>query len=219
MAQIKLKGTHQQLEQSLNKYLSKYTKKAFRTTVNDMAPIIKKFLIEQVTNCSEFKRLVAEEQDLYGAFGTTELAEVISQIPQEMEKDIVLIPKFSGGRLLGSITFKVINKNYEKYLEIPGASYVSAKSGSLIEWLKWILIDGDVRIDEWHILMGTNLKGSRTGVALMKKGGYWVLPDPFTGDNENNNFITRAITVDPERLNRSIINRFYKELQNAINVL
>lgn len=223
MAQVKILDDQNKLTQKLNKYLLPFIHLAFKNIVEEMSPQIKTLVIEQLLNSSHFNALLTEQEALYGAFGTIHLKEVMSEIPKLLESDIKLTTQVvNTNSVLGNIRVKILDKSYKRYLDIPEASYVSynkrRKTAHLIEWLKWLLIEGDLRIDEWHIIFGNDLKGSRTGIALMKKGGHWILPEPFVGDNINDNFLSRAVlSIDPEQLFKDMSNKFYRELQNAIN--
>mgnify|MGYP003646261604 FL=1 len=66
--------------------------------------------------------------------------------------------------------------------------------GTPLEWLKWLLLEGDRVIVANYRFEPSNKGTSRTGEGIMIKtrGGGWNVPPQFAGV-DNDNFATRAL--------------------------
>ena len=97
----------------------------------------------------------------------------------------------AGGSPLLTINIGVLTQGYGDVLSLPSSVYQSA-GGEMIEWLRWLLLEGDKTISDYFFLPGNRSK-SRTGLGIMvRKGGReWSIPPEFRG-TETDNFATRA---------------------------
>ena len=98
----------------------------------------------------------------------------------------------AGGSPLLTINIGVLTQGYGDVLSLPSSVYQSA-GGEMIEWLRWLLLEGDKTIVDYFFLPGNRSK-SRTGLGIMvRKGGRkWSIPPEFRG-TETDNFATRAL--------------------------
>jgi len=104
----------------------------------------------------------------------------------------------------GSLTIKAVKTDWESYLSLPGAQYISKPSNATIPVLAWMLIDPTIDIGQaaYQIVFegspGFNVKVSRSGRAIMKSleslggGGGYVLPS-IISKSGGENFIEFAI--------------------------
>lgn len=111
---------------------------------------------------------------------------------------------YSRGNITGGLTLAAFEDDFQKILSMPAASYVSYNSGGQgtdIDWLKWMLTEGDrIIIQDYSIRYGNYTSpvfNSRTGKALMVAHRYtgikfWRMPPQYSGTMDNN-WITRAI--------------------------
>ena len=106
---------------------------------------------------------------------------------------------YSGAKKAGpllAIQVGILRQGYGDVLSLPESSYesVGARGVFLIEWLKWLLLEGDKTIVDYTFLPG-NRRGSRTGLGIMVQitGRKWSIPPQFRG-TENDNFATRALS-------------------------
>ena len=94
------------------------------------------------------------------------------------------------------IQIRAIREDYSDVLSLPESSYesVTARGMFVIDWLRWLLLEGDKTIVNYSFLPG-NLRGSRTGLGIMvrKQGRRWSIPPQFRG-TEQDNFATRALS-------------------------
>ena len=95
---------------------------------------------------------------------------------------------------------------------MPDSSHVS-DNGHIIEWLRWLLLEGDKTIANYFFLPGRRSK-SRTGRGIMvqKEGRVWSIPPQFRG-TATDNFATRALENLDKALDRIVrveINKVFK---------
>jgi len=106
----------------------------------------------------------------------------------------------AGGSPLLTISIGILSQGYGDVLSLPASAYQSA-NGEMIEWLRWLLLEGDKTIVDYFFLPGRRTK-SRTGLGIMvRKGGReWSIPPEFRG-TETDNFATRALEHLDKALN------------------
>ena len=109
----------------------------------------------------------------------------------------------AGGSPLLTINIGILTQGYGDVLSLPSSVYQSA-GGEMIEWLRWLLLEGDKTIVDYFFLPGNRSK-SRTGLGIMvRKGGRrWSIPPEFRG-TETDNFATRALENLDKALDRIV---------------
>lgn len=118
-----------------------------------------------------------------------------------------------GSKLVGGFSLDLIRSDYSDILNLPSATVTDAISGSVIPWLKWLLLDGSkILVRNYVVQLGPNPR-SRTGNAIMTSAAKqnWRIPAQFAG-TANNNWITRAI----ERLDKSLLDHIEQQLETRI---
>ena len=102
--------------------------------------------------------------------------------------------KLKEGPLL-TINIKILRQDYSDVLLLPESAYdsVGPRGTFIIEWLRWLLLEGDKTIANYFFMPG-NMRQSRTrlGIMVNKQGGRWSVPPQFRG-TEKDNFVTRAL--------------------------
>ena len=126
--------------------------------------------------------------------------------------DNVHVSTKAGGSPLLTISIGVLSQGYADVLSLPASVYQS-DNGEMIEWLRWLLVEGDKTIMDYFFLPGRRTK-SRTGLGIMvRKGGReWSIPPEFRG-TETDNFATRALESLDKALDtivESEINKVFK---------
>lgn len=107
-------------------------------------------------------------------------------------------------RLSGSIKATAIIADYSDVTGMSEATYDTAK-GTTIEWLDWLLLQGDRRIiiDYGIKVDGTNLSRTGLGKIMFKgTGKSWGVPPEFAG-TARDNFVTRAIAASQAEIERA----------------
>lgn len=112
--------------------------------------------------------------------------------------------KTTGSGFSGGVKLQMVKSDFSDLLNLGSASFVS-ENGSQINWLEWLLIEGDsVIISDYDFILGPS-KYSRTGMGIMRSmsGGSWRVPPEYAG-TANNNWITRAIEAASQSIQKEI---------------
>ena len=120
--------------------------------------------------------------------------------------------RISTSGVKGRLQVKFIDDQWEQVITSEG-KFVSEPSGSEIEWLRWLLKEGDkIIVRNWDFVLGGR-QFSRTGEGLMRENisRGWRVPPGHSG-TPRNNFVTRAID---ENFNK-VVAMVEKELFKAL---
>jgi hypothetical protein len=112
------------------------------------------------------------------------------------------------------INIGILEKSHQHLLNLPEAyfKYSSAKGSGVLQWLRWILLEGGNTVVDGYEVNYTNSRFSRTGGALMNKGSFFQVPDNLQGV-AGDNILTRAIqniNADLEKLVKQVLNNSIK---------
>lgn len=144
-----------------------------------------------LTNTDTYRSLVSGE--LAAHFGFIKGESVLRPILNTFVESIhYRFDPFSQNK--GSFSFLGILDDYSDVFSLDSA-YIKGKNKPGITtqyplpWLNWLLLQGDaILVKDYHIEIG-GLK-SRSGEAIMVRGGNWKIPSGF-GGTAANNWITR----------------------------
>jgi len=133
---------------------------------------------------------------LEGEFGLRDGAARISEII-DLWVDSISVKFEAGAGSLGGISIGIFREGWSEVLSSTAAAFtVSNKKGKSVtlDWLRWLLIEGDAIIVANYQFDPSEEKSSRTGEGIMvrRKGGGWRVPSQFAG-TDNDNFATRAL--------------------------
>lgn len=115
---------------------------------------------------------------------------ILNTIIQSVQVEIKNI-QVRGSGFTGGLTINAVRSGYVDLLSLPESSFLTEK-GVQLDWLEWLLLEGNDVIIADYRFRRINTPRSRTGGGLMIKGGDWSVPSRFSG-TVRNNFITRAI--------------------------
>ena len=120
-----------------------------------------------------------------------------------------IIPsKISNGQISSGVVVEMIPSGFSDLLSLEASVLVTEK-GAELNWLDWLLIQGDTAIvGEYRFALGSS-PYSRTGMGLMIGGsGFsWRVPPEYAG-NITNNWITRAIDQSQTAIESEIASFF-----------
>jgi len=172
---------------------------------------VKKIIADGMRSTDHYGSLISDRGQLRVEFGILDNKKAVEDIIQAVQSSIqldVIPPK---GTSLGGIFIGAYRDNFSDALSAQGAQYISVNSAgtsTLIEWLKWLLFEGDVIIIADYGVFGHAKKGSRTGSHIMvktkKEAGKlqpWRVPPAFAG-TVNHNWITDAAKFSAEKITR-----------------
>lgn len=101
--------------------------------------------------------------------------------------------KYEKNGELGVIKIGMIRSDYSDVLSLPEASYsyASSNTSGIIEWLRWLLLEGtSIIVSQYDF--EASIQG-RTGLGIMvRSGGGWQVPPQHAG-TATDNFATRSL--------------------------
>lgn len=187
--------------EALLKDVDNYLSKIYNAMRSKIPPII----IESIKNQPEYNSLISGS--LKGEFGISDPENRLSQILSVIQSGSIVTKnptKISTRGISGGIQLQMVKADFSDLLTLGSASFVTEK-GTQLNWLQWLLIEGDsIIIDEYAYNPGSNPR-SRTGMGVMRKanGAFWRVPPEFAG-NIKNNWITRAIDSASSLINQEL---------------
>lgn len=179
-------------------------KKTIRRAANTNLPALKQVLKRAVYQQPEYDSL--RHGDLQAELGIADATTKLEQIIDKWLTNLVVSVdmRISQKTLKGVFSIKLVNNNYADIISMGTYTSINAAGqATVIPWLQWLLLDGNVTIVGYRFGVrpsGIIQKYSRTKRGLMFKqtSGRWTMPARFTGTLKDN-FLTRAITsVQPE---------------------
>lgn len=191
---VKLTESNNVIAQNMLKALLPEINTYFNTISQNMKQNISNIVVSYIKAQPEYESLISGK--LKAEFGLPDASSRLSTILNQIESGAMVQTKplsISGGKLRGSIKLQMIQKDFGDLLSLGDATFTTEK-GSSLEWLKWLLVEGDnIIISEYYFIAGP-YSTSRTGMGIMHgfQGGSWRVPPEYAG-NINNNWITRAI--------------------------
>jgi hypothetical protein len=161
---------------------------------NQIKNLIPTTIINSIMNQPEYASLLSGQ--LKAEFGLPDSDSRLSQILSTIQDSSNIVRKqtsITGGKISSGIRFQMIKSDFEDLVNLGAASFTTEK-GSNLNWLKWLLTEGDsVIISDYQFIAGS-YASSRTGMGIMRSfgGAFWRVPPEFAGTIRNN-WITRAI--------------------------
>jgi len=169
--------------------------KDIRNTIYKYIPVIQKSINVQLEDII-FKRLFSGVPNIVGR----DRAEIgVPDINERLQSIIrVASQSFEVSVKKGNILFielRIIQDDYSDLLSLPEAvfSYISVNGSGVLDWLRWLLLEGTNPIVIGFDFTPTASRFSRTGDGLMRPlNSSWSVPNNIAG-TANDNMITRAL--------------------------
>ncbi len=134
------------------------------------------------------------------------LASIIRVASQSIEV------KVNRGKIL-KIDIGILRQDYSDLLSLPESvfTYTSARGSGILEWLRWLLIEGNGVIVGGLEFSPIPSAFSRTSGGVMTAGSGWSVPSNLAGSSQNN-ILTRAL----QNIEKDIETIIKQELQRII---
>ena len=177
----------------------------FNNITNKMKQNIPDIVINNIINQPEYSAL--SSGNLQYELGITNPAARLSEILDTIRSGTLVNikpPKIISNKISAGIKLQMIQKDFSDLLSLGSSSFISEK-GSQIDWLRWLLLEGDsVIISDYNFILGAN-DASRTGGGIMRQtsGGSWRVPPEYAG-NISNNWITRGLDSATSQIDQFI---------------
>jgi len=215
---VKLAQSNSVLREAILTALEEDVDKTLIRTVISIKPKIKEILKNGIINSPTWQSLMGNssiQNDLQAHFGLrpSEVHGKLNSILDTWLSGVNIKYNSTLGKysISAKLSITAIQGNLQDVLSLDAAKVITNKGKSL-EWLKWLMVEGDKVeiVKNFHIKM-IESKRSRSGKALMIKGGRWSVPSIFAGTLEKN-FITQLI----DKLEDVIINTIQEEFISNI---
>lgn len=188
-----------QLEQNFlanaQKAVTNEVKKAIRKSLpkiqKTMTKALRLLVRQRLVNTPEYQSIVGGT--LRGELGLPDGQRRITTIIEQWIDNIGVNVSTRAGAFLGSLSIHMIDSDYSDVLGLPEAELrYTNKAGQTkeLQWLKWLLLEGDrVIVSDFDFAPS---RQGRTGLGIMvKRRGGWKVPSQFAGTSRDN-FVTRA---------------------------
>ena len=206
---IELLETDAKIVSNIRRELVKTLRRAFNNAARGIENRVKAVVRIAIESQPEYQELFGGklQEELGLPDPDTQVREVVNQWIRNISLKVQQ-PAISSLGIRGKISLEMIRSDWQDVLSLPAAVYVT-ENDQVIEWLRWLLIEGDRAIVRDYVI-GRNPRRSRTGlgsIMIKKQGGNWRVPPEFAGV-ENNNFVTRAL----RGINKTLDDIFREEL-------
>lgn len=209
MFTIKLVESDKQIQNTINQLLADEIKKLLPKLGVRASDFIKNSIINSIKNQPEYSSLLNGK--LKHEFGLPDADSRIAGILQSIENSLQVryqpITSTSSG-IKGGFLITMIPSDFNDILNLPQAVF-ETENGGYLQWLKWLLLEGDNSIVFGYKFILGQSSYSRTGNGIMSAdiSGMWRVPPEFSGTKDNN-WITRAISATENDINNFLKNLF-----------
>lgn len=192
IAEFKLLDNQKSIASKILEALLPMVKDYFFKATRNLSSNISDILIKNIKSQPEYESLL--NGTLKYEFGIPDAGPRIDLILDHIKTygiTKIEYPQIRNNKIIGSYKIQLVRSNFEDLIRI-GSSTFTTEKGQQLNWLQWLLLEGDsIIITGFEFEFGPNI-ASRTGMGIMKVGDSWRVPPEFAG-NVKNNWITRAI--------------------------
>ena len=198
---LKVLETEKEIEKAVLKALLDDASKIMATASKRLTKKLPIIIETAITSQPEYSSLTGGIlKDQFGLTNPTtkidSLLDIWSNINVTYKK-----PTISASQIKSNLSIVAIKSDYSDALASAAAEQVT-KKGQSLQWLDWLLNQGDrIIIKEYELVSG---KGRAGNVGMRKNvKGKWGVPSQFAG-SPNNNWITRAIQSVSSIIDRTL---------------
>ena len=180
---VNILETNEEIYKKINDIIAQRLKTTLPLAFENSTTFLQKIIIENLKKQPEYDSLL--NGSLKHQFGIPDpdnrLEEILSQIINSLTTTYKK-PTVQGSRIQGGFTI------------------ISTEKGTELEWLRWLLLEGDSSIVIGYDFISGFGSHSRTGDGIMRgnHSGIWRVPPEFSGSLTNNWIIRGIIDCGPE---------------------
>jgi hypothetical protein len=204
-ANIKILESNNTISQRISRALVPQINEYLKNIYKNIEKSIPDIVINSIMSQPEYSSLMSGS--LRGEFGIPDPAARLSQILETIKSGSNIVRKATSvvnSKISAGIEFRMVKSDFQDILSL-GASSFTTEKGSKLEWLRWLLLEGDsVIIIDYAFIPGAS-EYSRTGLGIMKPygGSFWRVPPEFAGTIKDN-WITRGIAEAAPIIQRTL---------------
>ena len=189
--EVTIQETTNQISKEILNAILKEMSKSWSKGTQTITKGLPRVVIEGIKSQPEYGALLSGQ--LKFEFGLTNSITKVEEIINIWANNIVLTdspPKIRGSQITASYSISMIKSDYSDVLSAPAAKQLI--DGGNLPWLNWLLTaGGSILVPSYDVEFGPSSR-SRTGGAIMVKGGSYRV-DPKYAGALGNNWITRAV--------------------------
>ncbi len=201
---IKLTDSNKTISGAILRALLPDVKKYFDQKFKNLQDIIVPIILNNIRQQPEYESLLGGS--LQAQFGIPDPAPRVNNILSTIENSVVVQQKninITNNQIRGGVKLQMIQSGFNDLISL-GDATVTTEKGTDLNWLKWLLLEGDTIIISDYSFVAGPFESSRTGMGIMRySGGSWRVPPEFAG-NVKNNWITRAIDASMSEIENSM---------------
>lgn len=202
---VDLLENNSQIQKLIIDALSPQIQSYFDRIQKNISSTIPDIVISSIKNQPEYSALLGGrlQYELGIVDPQNRINEIFDAISSGIKTTIKPI-KSGGSRFNGSVKFQMVKSDFSDLLSLGSASFAS-EGGSSIDWLRWLLIEGDsIIVAGYHFAAGP-YPSSRTGGGIMQEfeSSIWRVPPEFAGSIKNN-WITRGIDAATPQVQKEL---------------
>jgi hypothetical protein len=204
---IKLPRFSSEFSKNIKKEITSVFSAKIPPVISSIRTRLQKELKEKISQSQEWQEIVSGK--LRGELGIPDTSG-LDDILETWTSGIIV--EFNKNKELGSIQIRMIRSDYSDVLSLPDSSFVySSRNGSkVIEWLRWLLLEGPGIIVIGYDFVPSNKGRTGLGIMVRSRNG-WKVPDQYAGTSTDN-FVTRSLvdiystieTVVSQEVNRGL---------------
>jgi len=200
---IELPGFSASFNKNVQAEVRQIVKRGIGTVVTNITRRLGLVVGAAIRESREYESLLAGT--LRAEFGLPDPS-AIDAVINEWIENIAVAYNSSGGQF-GNLTIGIIDSDYSDVLTLPEASfsYSSRRGSGVLDWLRWLLLEGTNAIVRDYDFTSTTTRGSRTGLGIMvsRQGNAWTVPSEFSG-TAGDNFVLRSLQSIDEEINNIV---------------
>ena len=197
---VNILETNEEIYKKINDIIAQRLKTTLPLAFENSTTFLQKIIIENLKKQPEYESLL--NGSLKHQFGIPDpdnrLEEILSQIINSLTTTYKK-PTVQGSRIQGGFTINMVKGDFSDLLDLSSAK-ISTEKGTELEWLRWLLLEGDSSIVIGYDFISGFGSHSRTGDGIMRgnHSGIWRVPPEFSGSLTNNWIIRGIIDCGPE---------------------
>lgn len=208
---INLLQSDNEISNKINTAILQELNSRLPTVFKEASEYIRQTVITAIRSQPEYGSLIGGA--LKYEFGLPDSLSRLQTIVATIEQSLFVEydkPKISGNNIIGGFFIGMVNSDFSDILSLKEATFITEK-GTPLEWLKWLLVEGDKTIIIGYEFNIGNKLNSRTGGGIMSPSfsGSWRVPPEFAGTLENN-WITRAVESVQDSIENHLLNLMQK---------
>lgn len=205
----KVLGTATQFKKFILNNISEIINRRLFNNLNSVEKDISTIIINNIKEQPEYSSLKSGSlRNQFGIANTSVVDSILLELDDIQVK--IIKPIIKGDSIQANLIINMINNNFSEIISSSSAAYISEK-GSQIEWLRWLLLEGNNSVIIGYKYKPKTSPNSRTGKGIMIKGegNIFRVPPEFAGTSDNN-WITRGVDASLPEI-QSYINRIVKQ--------